>query len=117
MNRYRTTYNQLRMRMLASKTAAVVFWRSSMKKMLCLVALAAWSGSALLAQNIIGSWQGTLKAGPRDLKIVIKIAMVDDRPKATLYTVDQPSPPLPASSFTRDGSSLKMSLGPFTVEG
>ena len=61
-----------------------------MKKLtLWISALAALSGGALQAQNITGTWQGELKGGgPRDLRIVVKIALDNDRPKAVTYSID-----------------------------
>ncbi len=81
-----------------------------MKKLtLWMMALAALPGSALQAQNITGNWQGTLQAGQQKVRIVFKIALENDKLKATLYTVDQPSPPI-ATTITRDGSTVKMTI-------
>ena len=81
-----------------------------MKKLtLWMMALAALLGSALQAQNITGNWQGTLQAGPQKVRIVFKIALENDKLKATLHTVDQPSPPI-ATTITRDGSTVKMTI-------
>ncbi len=81
-----------------------------MKKLtLWMMALAALLGSALEAQNITGNWQGTLQAGPQKERLVFKIALENDKLKATLHTVDQPSPPI-ATTITRDGSTVKMTI-------
>ena len=81
------------------------------KLMLLIVALAAFSRGALYAQNFTGTWQGTLKGGPRELRIVIKISVgADDKFKAELYSIDQQSPAIAASQITRDGSALKMTV-------
>ena len=81
-----------------------------MKKLtLWLVALAALQGSALQAQNITGNWQGTLEVGQRKGRLVFKIALEDDKLKATLYTADQPSPPI-ATTITQYGSTVKMAI-------
>jgi hypothetical protein len=65
-----------------------------MKKLtLWMLALATFQGSALQAQNITGNWQGTLQAGQQKLRIIFKIALENDNLKATLYSIDQPSPP------------------------
>lgn len=81
-----------------------------MKKLtLWMFALAALQGSGLQAQNITGNWQGTLEVGPRKVRLVFKIALEDDKLKATLYTADQPSPPI-ATTITQDGSTVKMSI-------
>ena len=81
-----------------------------MKKLtLWMMALAALQGSALQAQNITGNWQGTLQAGPQKVRIVFKIALDNDKLKATLYSIDQPSPPI-ATTITRDGSTVKITI-------
>jgi uncharacterized protein (TIGR03435 family) len=74
------------------------------------IALAALPGSALQAQNITGAWQGTLKAGPQDLRIVIKISLDDDKLKAVTYSIDQGAQPIPVSAITKDGSTIKMTV-------
>jgi uncharacterized protein (TIGR03435 family) len=74
------------------------------------IALAALPGSALQAQNITGAWQGTLKAGPQDLRIVIKISLDDDKLKAITYSIDQGAQPIPVSAITKDGSTIKMTV-------
>jgi uncharacterized protein (TIGR03435 family) len=80
------------------------------KLMLSAIAFVLFSGSALYAQNINGTWQGTLK-GPRDLRIVIKISVgADDKLKAEFFSIDQASPAINASQVSRDGSTLKMSI-------
>ena len=73
------------------------------------MALAALSGTALQAQNITGNWQGTLQAGQQKRRIVFKIALENDKLQATLYTVDQPNPPI-ATTITRNGSTVKMTI-------
>jgi uncharacterized protein (TIGR03435 family) len=82
--------------------------------MLWVMALAALLGSALEAQNITGNWQGTLQAGPQKVRIVFKIALENDKLKATLHIVDQPSPPF-ATTIARDGSTVKMTIPAISV--
>jgi uncharacterized protein (TIGR03435 family) len=73
-------------------------------------ALAALSGSAQ-AQNITGSWQGSLQ-GPQGppLRIVIKITLDNDKLKAVAYSIDQNPTPIPVSAITKDGSTIKMTV-------
>jgi len=73
-------------------------------------ALAALPGSVLLAQNITGSWQGTLQSpqGP-PLRTVIKISLEDDKLKAVLYSIDQKAQ-IPFNTVTKDGLTLKMAV-------
>jgi|SRR5579871_5028411 len=81
-----------------------------MRKSVMIIALAALSGGALFAQNITGSWQGTLKAGPQELRIVIKISLDNDKLKAVTYSIDQGGQPIPVSAITKDGSMIKMTV-------
>jgi uncharacterized protein (TIGR03435 family) len=81
-----------------------------MKKFtLWMMALAALQGSALRAQNIAGNWQGTLEIPQRKVRVLFKIALENDKLQATLYTIDQPSPPI-ATTITREGSTVKMTI-------
>jgi len=92
--------------------------------LLSIFALSILPGSALLAQNIAGTWQGALKAnGPNgsvELRIVVKISRADDQSlKATLYSIDKNPTPINANSCTLKGSSLKISISQLnaTYEG
>jgi non-heme chloroperoxidase len=59
-------------------------------KMLWIGALVAMLGSALHAQDLAGDWQGTLKAGPQELRTIVKITKGNDGGwKATLFSIDQ----------------------------
>jgi len=78
--------------------------------MLWIIAFAALPGIALRAQNLTGSWQGTLRPGDRELRIVIKIALDDDKLKATTYSIDQGAQPIAASAITHNGSTIKMTV-------
>jgi uncharacterized protein (TIGR03435 family) len=83
--------------------------------LLSIFALSALPGSALLAQNITGTWQGALKInGPNgsvDLRTVMKISRADnDSLKAVFYTIDQDPTPINATSITLKGSAVKVSI-------
>jgi uncharacterized protein (TIGR03435 family) len=83
--------------------------------LLSIFALSALPGSTLLAQNIIGTWQGTLKVnlpnGSADFRTVMKISLGDNGGlKAVLYSIDQDPTPLSATSITVKGSALKVSI-------
>jgi uncharacterized protein (TIGR03435 family) len=80
------------------------------KLMMWAVALWMLLGIGLNAQNISGTWQGTLKPGPQDLRVVIKLSLQDDKLAAILYSVDQGGQSVPANSVTRTGSTVKISL-------
>jgi uncharacterized protein (TIGR03435 family) len=79
------------------------------KLMLWMMGLAALQGTALEAQNLAGNWQGTLELPQRKVRLLVKIGLDNDKLRATLYTVDQPSPPV-ATTITRDGSTVKMTI-------
>jgi pimeloyl-ACP methyl ester carboxylesterase len=64
------------------------------------------------AQNIVGDWQGTLKAGVAELRLVLHVAKNGDGSfKATLDSVDQGANGIPVTSI-----SLKDSKVNFTVD-
>ncbi|HEY3990119.1 MAG TPA: M56 family metallopeptidase [Acidobacteriaceae bacterium] len=71
----------------------------------------AQSTAASATQSIADTWQGTLHAG-RDLRTVVKITKADDGGgyKAVFYSIDQGGTPLPVTSVTLQGSTVKMSL-------
>ena len=83
--------------------------------LLSIFALLALSGSALVAQNITGTWQGALKVnGPNgsvDLRIVMKILRADDESlKGVFYSIDQNPTPINATAITLKGSAVKISI-------
>ncbi len=92
---------------------------------LSIFALSALPGSALLAQNITGTWQGTLKvSGPNgsvDLRTVMKISRADNESlKGVIYTgIDQGAAPINTTSITLKGSAVKVSIAALngTFEG
>ena len=82
---------------------------------LSIVALSALQGSALLAQSITGSWQGTLNVngsnGSVDLRIVMKISRANDESlKGVFYSIDQGGAPVNATSVTLKGHTVKISI-------
>jgi uncharacterized protein (TIGR03435 family) len=81
------------------------------KLMLWIIAFAALPGSALLAQNLTGTWQGALQLPGRELRTVFKISTTDaDTLKAVLYSIDQGGQPISANAVTREGSAVKISI-------
>jgi hypothetical protein len=87
-----------------------------MKKMLFRIALAVLSAGASFSpafaqQNIVGTWQGSLKGPQQELRTVIKISMTDaEKLSAVFYSIDQRSPAIPVNTITRNGSTLKMGI-------
>lgn len=60
------------------------------------------------AQDISGTWQGTLHAG-RDLRIVYKITKDGGGYKAVGYSIDQGGMPIPVNKITLEGTTAKIS--------
>jgi non-heme chloroperoxidase len=85
-----------------------------MRPKLWIGVLAALLGNALYAQDITGDWQGTLKAGIQELRVIVKIERAANGGwDASLYSIDQ-SPDwgagIPANSVTLQGSNLKFTI-------
>lgn len=82
-----------------------------MKKfILWIAAFAAFSLGSLQAQDLSGTWQGTLSAGGRDLRIVIKVSQADSGLKAMFYSIDQGAQGAPSGAITVSGSNIKITV-------
>ena len=81
-------------------------------KTLWTIALAILLAGVSLAQNVTGTWQGTLQPPQgKALRAVIKVVLDNDKLKATFYpNIDQDGRSIAASSFTKDGSNIKMTI-------
>ena len=66
--------------------------------------------TGLRAQDIAGQWQGTLKTPGPELRIVLQIAKDGAGWKADLYSIDQTTDPLPATSISLNAGTLKFSV-------
>lgn len=63
------------------------------------------------AQNIVGDWQGTLKAGGAELRLVLHVAKnADGSLKATLDSVDQGANGIPVTSISLKDSKLNFTV-------
>ncbi len=69
-------------------------------------------GSALLAQDITGTWQGALQIpGGRELRTVVKVSKTDAGGLgATFYSIDQSGQGVPVNPITVQGSVVRMSI-------
>jgi uncharacterized protein (TIGR03435 family) len=76
-----------------------------------LIALVALAASALFAQDIAGTWQGTLTipANKQELRIVMKVSKADAGLKAVMYSIDQGAQGI-AATVTLQGSTVRMSV-------
>jgi uncharacterized protein (TIGR03435 family) len=79
------------------------------KSMLFIFALAALPGGALFAQDITGTWQGTLQAPKQELRTVIKISKAEGGLKAVLYSIDQGGQGF-AGTVTLESPIVKISI-------
>ena len=79
------------------------------------MALTAFPALLACAQDISGDWQGTLKAGAQELRILLQVAKSDNGGwRATMLSIDQ-SPDrgtgTPVTSFSLDGSNIQFAIG------
>lgn len=89
--------------------------RSRMRtKTLWIGAVFAMCGSALYAQDLAGDWQGALKAGTQELRLIVHIEKGDGGTwKAALASIDQSQDrgaTMPADSVTLQGSDVKFTV-------
>jgi uncharacterized protein (TIGR03435 family) len=73
-------------------------------------AVIALSGTAVHAQDLTGTWQGTLQAG-RELRIVLKISSADGGGlRAVMYSIDQGGTGIAASAVAVQDGTLRVTL-------
>ncbi len=83
-----------------------------MKKALWTTGLALMSVCAIFAQDMVGTWQGSLKnAKGKDLKLVIKIARnpANEKLSANFFAIDVSGQPIPGN-VTQQDTSLKIEM-------
>ncbi|HEX9201003.1 MAG TPA: TIGR03435 family protein [Acidobacteriaceae bacterium] len=81
------------------------------KVMLCILAFATVFTTALRAQDLSGNWQGTLKAGGKDIRLIVNIYKGDkDGWSGKLYSIDQTPQPFNTSMIKVDASTIKFSV-------
>jgi non-heme chloroperoxidase len=80
-------------------------------RILAIGALLALSCATAQAQDVAGTWQGTLQAG-RPLRIVLKLAKADADWIGTVNSIDQSPATLPVSGISIKDHVLKFSVAP-----
>lgn len=97
-----------------------------LKKKLLIVSLMMLAGAAVRAQEIAGDWQGILKNGAQNLRIIIHFDKAPDGGwKATAFSIDQGPEPIPVRSVVLQSSNIKLVVdairgtyeGKITAEG
>jgi uncharacterized protein (TIGR03435 family) len=86
-----------------------------MKKLVFWMLVFTVFGGVLQAQDIAGTWQGTLQppGAGRGLRIVIEISKTDDQSlKAVLYSIDQGGQAISAGTVTFQNPVLKLTIPP-----
>ena len=70
-----------------------------------MIAFAALSGGALLAQDLTGTWQGTLALpNGKELRTVIKVTKADGNAlRGTMFSIDQGGGGIPINPVTLQG--------------
>jgi len=82
-----------------------------MKKLVMIMAILASTVLVASAQDVAGDWQGTLKAGGAELRLVLHIAKGEGGElKATLDSVDQAANGIPVSAITLKDSQLSLTV-------
>src|SRR5687767_12970565 len=76
-------------------------------RVFALIAVLVWSGASVSAQDVAGTWQGTLTAA-NPIRIVLRITRVaDGRLDGQLIAIDQGAQPRTMSAISLDGRVVK----------
>jgi uncharacterized protein len=78
-----------------------------MKRIVAMAFMILAAACAARAQDVVGDWKGTLKAGDAELRLVVHITKADDGGlKATMDSIDQGAKGIPISSISLKDSKL-----------
>jgi pimeloyl-ACP methyl ester carboxylesterase len=79
-----------------------------MKRFVFVVTLTVLITGIACAQDISGAWQGTLKAGSQQLRIILQVAKGSNGGwNGTLYSIDQGPDGIPVTTLSLQGSNLR----------
>ncbi|HEX4168917.1 MAG TPA: alpha/beta hydrolase [Bryobacteraceae bacterium] len=88
-----------------------MFSAASLRRILSGTFLAGFVAGALCAQDIAGDWQGTLKAGTQQLRIILQIGKdAHGSWDAKMYSIDQGPEAIPVNSVQLDAANLKFTV-------
>src|SRR5208283_1387051 len=91
-----------------------------MKKLAMMVVVLTSTVFVAKAQDVVGDWQGTIKAGGAELRLALHITKAEGGElKATLDSIDQGANGIPASAITLKDSQLNLTVAAWhgTYEG
>src|SRR3982751_3020513 len=75
------------------------------------LAFLALSATAAFAQNITGTWQGTLQTPQRAMRLVMKVTRADDESlKTVFYSIDQNGQGVSGNAATLQGAIFKVAI-------
>jgi len=77
---------------------------------LTIITFATFIGGTAQAQDLSGTWQGTLRVNEREARLVMKISNDAGGLKALLYNIDQGGNAIPSGPLTIQGSNVKVSF-------
>jgi uncharacterized protein (TIGR03435 family) len=73
-----------------------------------LITVLFWPGATLFAQDLEGTWQGTLSTPASQIRIVLKVTRAGDgKFEGQLFSIDQAAPPRTMSAISLDGRVVK----------
>jgi len=82
-----------------------------MKKLAMMIVILASTVFIAKAQDVVGDWQGTLKAGGAELRLALHITKAEGGElNATLDSIDQGANGIPASAITLKDSQLNLTV-------
>jgi uncharacterized protein (TIGR03435 family) len=82
-----------------------------MKRLVLLgIAIFVASGLMLRAQDVAGTWQGTIEDGKDELRSAVRIVSDDGKLSGTFYSIDQGGDPFALSSISRQGDTLTFAI-------
>jgi uncharacterized protein (TIGR03435 family) len=79
-----------------------------MKRLFAIACVALWA-TAAYAQDISGQWQGTLQNAGKELRIVFRITNADNGFRATGFSIDQGTQPIPVS-VAQQGPNVTLTI-------
>lgn len=75
-------------------------------------------GSAVYAQELAGQWQGTIKSGSQDLRVIVRLSKTDAGGwTGAVYRIDEFAIGFPINSVTLENATLKFSAPRNSYEG